>query len=80
MHDSSSDILTGISMHFPGGDIGGSTEVNTGSRVTSQTYTWTAPSCDSSSSASFRALCGAGGSIDAGRGMDCSIYMRFRFG
>ncbi|CAL1129153.1 unnamed protein product [Cladocopium goreaui] len=46
------------------GDIGGSTEVNTGSKVTSQTYTWTAPSCDSSSSASFRALCGAGGSID----------------
>mmetsp|Transcript_70043 Transcript_70043/g.110711 ORF Transcript_70043/g.110711 Transcript_70043/m.110711 type:complete len:180 (+) Transcript_70043:62-601(+) len=46
------------------GDIGGSTEVNTGSTTTSQSYTWTAPSCDSSSSTSFRALCGAGGSID----------------
>eukprot|EP00435_Cladocopium_sp_Y103_P006140 s175_g1.t8 len=47
-----------------GGDIGGSTEVNTISKVTSESYTWTAPSCDSSSTASFRAFCGAGGSID----------------
>ena len=53
--------------------------MNTDSTTTSQTYTWTAPSCDSSSSASFRALCGAGGSIDAGRGMDFGIYMFFRF-
>ena len=69
IHDFSSGVLGA------GGDIGGSTEVNTGSTTTSQSYTWTAPSCDSSSSTSFRALCGAGGSIDAGRSMDCSIYV-----
>ena len=45
--------------------MGGSTEVNTGSKTMSQTYTWTAPTCATATTASFRAMCGAGGSIDA---------------
>lgn len=45
------------------GTLGGQTVANTISKTTSQTYTWVAPST-CSGSVKFRALCGAGGSID----------------
>ena len=57
----SSTTALGQKLAASSGSFGGSETVDENSKVTSQAYTWTAPSCGS---ASFRALCGAGGSID----------------
>ncbi|CAE7450307.1 unnamed protein product [Symbiodinium sp. CCMP2456] len=57
----SSTTALGQKLAASSGSFGGSETVDENSKVTSQSYTWTAPSCGS---ASFRALCGAGGNID----------------